>query len=221
MPATPPRPGAASIRTTETAQGNHLNDFCASHKFRLTIFQIHCKFDLYCSNRGSATEMLQINAPPIAQRLNMFKTNEQFRPIRRRQPGRDRVAADCRQHLAGHSRAPCRPQPEYRPQLRRGWCFRRRRAARRQDVQGFVSLQQQFAKPGCRKGHRLLAQRRYESPANRPTPSARSPKARASSSKKTFSNAVEQSLKSAPAGSETVVAAVKSALAQPIPLTRR
>ena len=32
--------------------------------------------------------------------------------------------------------------------------------------------------------------------------------------KKTFSNAVEQSLKSAPAGSETVVAAVKSALAQ-------
>lgn len=81
------------------------------------------------------------------------------------------------------------------------------------DVQGFVSLQQQLAKPAVEKA---IAYSRsvYEIASESINALGQIAEGQSIELKKTFSNAVEQSLKSAPAGSETVVAAVKSALAQ-------
>ncbi len=76
-----------------------------------------------------------------------------------------------------------------------------------------MSLQQQLAKPAVEKA---IAYSRsvYEIASESTNALGHIAEGQSIELKKTFSNAVEQSLKSAPAGSETVVAAVKSALAQ-------
>ncbi len=81
------------------------------------------------------------------------------------------------------------------------------------DVQGFVALQSQLAKPAVEKA---IAYSRsvYEIASESASALSQIVEGQSVELKKTFSNAVEQSLKSAPAGSESVVAAVKSVLAQ-------
>jgi phasin family protein len=81
------------------------------------------------------------------------------------------------------------------------------------DAQGFAALQASLAKPALEK---TLAYSRsvYEILNESSTALGQIAEAQAAEFKKTVSSAVEQSLKSAPAGSETVVAAVKSAMAQ-------
>lgn len=81
------------------------------------------------------------------------------------------------------------------------------------DVQGLVALQNALVKPAVEKA---IAYSRsvYEIVSESSNGLNQIVEGQTAELKKNFTSAVEQSLKSAPAGSETVVAAVKSAMAQ-------
>lgn len=81
------------------------------------------------------------------------------------------------------------------------------------DPQEFLALQSSLAKPALAKG---IAYSRgvYEILTESTAGLTQIAETQAADVKKNFTAAIEQSLKSAPAGSEAVVAAVKSALAQ-------
>lgn len=81
------------------------------------------------------------------------------------------------------------------------------------DVQGLVALQTKLAKPAIEKA---MAYSRgvYEIVSESSSGLTQMVEGQSAELKKNFTSAIEQSLKNAPAGSEAVVAAVKSALVQ-------
>lgn len=81
------------------------------------------------------------------------------------------------------------------------------------DAQGFAALQTSIAKPAVEKAV-AYSRSVYEILNESTTGLTQIVEGQTAELKKTFAAAIEQSLKSAPAGSESVVAVVKSALAQ-------
>jgi phasin family protein len=81
------------------------------------------------------------------------------------------------------------------------------------DVQGFIALQTTLAKPAVEKAV-AYSRSVYEILNESSNGLTQVVEGQTAEIKKNFSAAIEQSLKNAPAGSESVVVAVKSALAQ-------
>jgi phasin family protein len=81
------------------------------------------------------------------------------------------------------------------------------------DPQGFVALQSTLAKPAIEKAM-TYSKSVYEIMDESVKGISQIAEGQAAEAKKNFTAAVEQTLKNAPAGSETIVAAVKSAMAQ-------